>query len=347
MSEKVLFEVKNNIGVITLNSPKTLNSLDKEMCQLMAGKLESWQNSESIKAVILEGSGEKAFCAGGDVVALYKSMRDKDSYHKDFFNFEYHLDLLIHKYTKPIVVLGSGIVMGGGIGIMNGASHRVVTETTKLAMPEITIGLFPDVGGSYFLNQMPGNTGLFLGTTGARFNGSDALFTKMADAFIKNDLIEKLKEQLFEFEFTDDVTKDIDEVIAHFSSDSKESMPEANIEPRLKIINELANATNILDYKSKLESYQGDDVWIQKAVKTFLTGSPTSMAVIFEQVKRGKNLSIDEVFKMETKMALNFGSGHDFKEGVRALLIDKDGAPNWNPRNLNEVSDHLVEKHFN
>ena len=189
--ETLIAENGCQIGVITLNAEKTLNALSLDMIDLMAEQLALWSTDDNIALVLMQAAGEKAFCAGGDLQNLYQSMLthhasvDKDDvranqYACDFFNREYRLDYLIHTYPKPILCWGHGIVMGGGIGLMAGASHRVVTEKSRLAMPEIGIGLFPDVGGSYFLNRMPGKLGLFLALTGAMVNAADAKFTKLA-----------------------------------------------------------------------------------------------------------------------------------------------------------------------
>lgn len=349
MSEKILTEINNGVGVITLNALKALNSLDTDMCKGIANALESWRDNDEVKCVVLKSVGDKAFCAGGDVVSLYKSMKGGGEYHKDFFIHEYKTDLMIHQYKKPIVVLAKGIVMGGGIGIMNGASHRIVTESTKLAMPEITIGLFPDVGGSFFLNQMPGSAGMYLGLTGTRFNGADAIFTNMADYFLLDNKLGDLLDQFFQYEWTEDTHQDVTELVEHFSHECKEQMGVSTVEQHLDEINLICQGSSVADIKANFEAYldnEEQDKWFVRGMKSFLSGSPTSMAVIFEQIKRGKGLSIEEVFAVESKMAQNFGKGHDFAEGVRALLIDKDGSPNWSPATLAEVTPEIVERHF-
>ncbi len=342
--DKVLFEIRNALGIITLNSPKTLNSLDKDMCIAMAEKLESWANDEKVKAIILKGEGEKAFCAGGDVVSLYKSMTSRDEYHKDFFKHEYKLDLMIHEYQKPILCFASGVVMGGGIGIMNGSSHRIVTETTMMAMPEITIGLFPDVGGSYFLNKMPGRLGLYLGLTGARFYAGDALYLNMADHFVKSEFLKDIQEHLEKYEFTDDANSDVKEVILHFSNKSQKELKPSYLKNIENEINQLVAGNSIEEVDANIRSYTGDEPNIQRAIKTYTSGSPNSAAVIFEQIQKGKGKTIQECFKMEGKMALQFGESKDFPEGVRALLIDKDKNPNWEFKSVKEVGS--VEKYF-
>lgn len=350
MEKTVLFEIKNNIGIITLNSPKTLNSLSLDMINSMLDSLKSWENNHDVKSVLLQGNGEKAFCAGGDVVALYKAMAENNE--KDAFNFftaEYQLDQYIHEYKKPIICLANKIVMGGGIGIMNGAGFRVVTENTKLAMPEITIGLFPDVGGSYFLNKMPKGLGLFLALTGARFNGPDALYLKMADYFVTEEDLEPLKEELFRCAWSLDNQENynvINRILTAFDGKSKSLRPPSEIERLHKEIENLTNFSNVLELSNFWKDYKTEEPFIQRALKTFFSGSPTSAAVIFEQIKKGADLSISEVFKRELGMAKQFVKHHDFKEGVRALLIEKDNNPKWNPTTLEKITSDLVIEHF-
>jgi len=340
MEGPIYFTVENSIGHIWLNSPKTLNALSIEMILSMTEKLEIWENDPKVKAVIMLSTSERAFCAGGDVVSLYQAMVEEKNA-GEFFKYEYFLDEYIHKYKKPIIALADGIVMGGGIGIMNGASFRIVTERSMLAMPEITIGLFPDVGGSYFLNKMPGNVGKFLALTGARLNGADAKFVNMADYFIESALIPELKKALGEFNFDKNSLKDL------FKDFETKSTPqESEIKKRLEEINELAAPDDILKISKMWSSYSSEDKWIKRALGTFLKGSPTSAAVILEQIKRGKELTLDKVFEMEFNMAKQFTLHHDFKEGVRALLIDKDNNPKWDPASIEEVGSDLVNEHF-
>ena len=188
----------NKIVEIQLNAERSLNALTLDMIDLIQPKLDAWKEDDSVVCVLFDSAGEKAFCAGGDVVNLYKSMvgEGDPNFPTDFFTREYILDHTIHTYPKPIICWGNGIVMGGGMGLMNGCSHRVVTEKTHMAMPEVTIGLYPDVGGSWFLNHMPGRTGLFLGLTGNRMNAADALFLGLADRFIASELRGQVVEKL-------------------------------------------------------------------------------------------------------------------------------------------------------
>ncbi|TDJ09425.1 MAG: enoyl-CoA hydratase/isomerase family protein [Deltaproteobacteria bacterium] len=340
MEKAVYFSVENSIGHIWLNSPKTLNALSIEMIISMTEQLETWEDDSSIKAVIMLSTSERAFCAGGDVVSLYDAMVEEKNA-GEFFKYEYFLDEYIHNFKKPIICLADGIVMGGGIGIMNGASHRIVTERSMLAMPEITIGLFPDVGGSYFLNKMPGNVGKFLALSGARLNGADAKFVSMADYFISSEQVPVLKDALGNFNWHEDKLADLFKGLEH-----KSDVQESEIEKRLEEINKLADPDNIIEISKMWGEYQTEDKWLKRSVKNFLKGSPTSAAVILEQLKRGKGLTLGEVFAMESNMAQQFTRHHDFREGVRALLIDKDNNPQWNPAKVEDVDREHVLDHF-
>lgn len=340
MEGSVYFSVENSIGHIWLNSPKTLNALSIEMIISMTEKLEVWEDDPEVKAVIMLSTSERSFCAGGDVVSLYNAMVEEKNA-GEFFKYEYFLDQYIHKFKKPVIALADGIVMGGGIGIMNGASFRIVTERSMLAMPEITIGLFPDVGGSYFLNKMPGNVGKFLGLTGARLNGADAIFIHMADYFISSDQIPVLKDALGNFNWDEDKLEDLFKGL-----ENKSTAQESEVEKRLEEINKLANSEDIVEITKVWSEYQTEDKWLGRAIKSYLRGSPTSAAVILEQIKRGRGLTLEKVFEMESNMAKQFTLHHDFREGVRALLIDKDNKPQWNPAKVEDVSSELVENHF-
>ena len=345
MSEQpLLFERSGQMGIITLNAPKSLNSLTAQMCQDMAAQLTQWSTDATVYGVLIQSNLDKALCAGGDVVSLYHSMKKGENYHRDFFRYEYHLDLAIHQYPKPIVVFANGIVMGGGIGITNGASHRVVTETTRMAMPEITIGFFPDVGGSYFLGRMPRGLGKFLGLTGARLNAADTLFVQMADHFVPKESLPELRNQLLQADLSQNAREAITGLISAIPDQDKRPKPQ--LEPHGDTIEQLMTGENIHAIKDRLASFATEDRWLQRSIATFLSGSPTSMAVILEQISRGQNLTLEEAFAMEAIMARQFTERHDMQEGVRSLLIDKDQNPQWSPKDLSEVTPELVQSHF-
>ncbi|WP_444903193.1 enoyl-CoA hydratase/isomerase family protein [Microbulbifer sp. CnH-101-E] len=349
----VLFSRRGALAIATLNLPKALNALNLQMIDLLSAQLDQWADDDAVAAVWIDGSGDKALCAGGDVVALYEQSAaygetPEYCYTTEFFSREYRLDYQIHTYTKPIVVWGGGIVMGGGIGIMAGASHRIVTETTRMAMPEITIGLFPDVGGSWFLNRMPGRLGLFLGLTGAQFNGADALFAGMADRIIAQEQRETVLAALAALDYS------ASSAFNHrLISDCLKSCelsplqrPESQLREHYDQIQQLTDFASLPEVCAAISAYQGVDKWLQRAATTLAGGSPLTPWVVWEQLRRTRHLSLADVFRMELILAVNLCASGHFKEGVRALLIDKDRTPKWRPLSLEEISPQQLESCF-
>lgn len=342
------------IGVATLNSEKSLNSLSVEMVGLLDPKLRQWQDNADIVAVFLQGAGEKAFCAGGDIRRLYDTMQacgatQRNEYAESFFATEYQLDYLIHTYKKPFICWGHGIVMGGGIGLMSGASHRVVTQASRLAMPEINIGLYPDVGGTWFLNRTPGKTGLFLGLTGANINAADAIFIGLADRFIQQDFKSELLVSLQAQHWTNDSETNknlLNKTLRNFEQRSKPVLPESQVRAHFDLINELCDGDSCAEVAEKITSLQTDDKWMQKAAATLKAGCPMTAHLVWEQLHRGKFLTLKEVFEMEFVISVQCTKHLDFPEGVRALLVDKDGKPKWQHASVRDVPAAYVESHF-
>jgi len=340
------------IGIATLNSEKSLNALNMDMIQLLTPQLQTWKEDDSIALVLLEGAGEKSFCAGGDVVSLYKAMAteengksDPSNYIEQFFTAEYKLDYLIHRFEKPILLWGNGIIMGGGLGLMAGASHKVVTETARIAMPEITIGLYPDVGGSFFLNKMPDQVGLFLGLTGASMNCEDARFVGLGDYYVKHsyksDMIEKLL--LTKWGKTKSLNHDkLSEVLQGFQNISGKP-PVSEVKNHIDSISKMSNFNTLVDKVNYVLNIDIEDKWFNRAQKGLSHGSPFSAHLVYQQLKHAKGLSLGDCFRQELSMSVQCGRFGEFKEGVRALLIDKDGKPNWKFTDLNSVSqEHLA-----
>lgn len=358
------------VGVATLNAPKTLNGLTLDMTRLLASQLERWAADPQIALVVLRGAGDKAFCAGGDLHALHHSMLEhrgqasiENTYAGTFFAEEYALDYRLHTFPKPVLVWGDGIVMGGGMGLMMGASHRVVTETSRLAMPEISIGLFPDVGGTWLLNRLPGKTGLFMGLTGAQVGAADALFAGLADYHLPrqtwDDLLKTIAEANWvpcsaahQANYHDQRNAaltanhaQLHQVLAALSTSPVPAIGplqthQALIQ-RCCVSSDLDHvAANILALSAQ------EDVWLQRAAKTFAAGSPGSARLTFALLERVKRMSLADVYRTEWVAGLMAASHGDFAEGIRALLIDKDKQPKWSPATLKEASADWVEKFF-
>ncbi|RQO72965.1 enoyl-CoA hydratase [Aquitalea sp. FJL05] len=341
------------LGIATLNSEKSLNALTLEMIRLLQPQLAAWEADPNIAAVLLRGAGEKAFCAGGDVRALREALLADDSHPQPqvlaFFHEEYMLDYHIHCYAKPLIVWGHGIVMGGGLGLMAGASHRVATSATRIAMPEITIGLYPDVAGSWFLQRMPARVGLFLGLTGAPLNAHDALICNLADHVLDTDawplLLEQLQQQYWDAD-TATRSAQVSALLSQLEQAARSSLPASNVAPNLLAIHQLMTQGDLATVADALGNQDFDNDWLASAAKNFRHGCPVSAAVTWEIFQRARHLSLAEALRMELILSLNFCHKPDFREGVRALLVDKDRQPQWHYRQLADIPQDWVDSHF-
>ncbi|MCX4149972.1 MULTISPECIES: enoyl-CoA hydratase/isomerase family protein [Paraburkholderia] len=333
----------------TLNVPSRLNPLSLEMIDLLAPQLAAWAQDEQVVGVILNASGEKAFCAGGDVLDLYRSIRSTRSGEvpvraASFFEREYRLNHHIHRYPKPILCWGHGAVMGGGIGLMVGASHRVVTPTSRLAMPEIRIGLFPDVGGSWFLPRLPGKAGLFLALTGAQLNSSDACFLGMADYALPEGRLSTVLDQIVAEAWQGEPESDSARLSHLLEKYVEIDMPQSTMALHLARIDKVIGRDTISDIAPRLAALARDeDACLAQAGVNFVKGSPTSAVVAFEMQRRCRHLSLGEVFQLEYQAAVGCATHPDLVEGIRALLVDKDRHPRWQASSLDEVTFDQIE----
>lgn len=361
--EERLLESGLKIGYATLNTPKSLNALSLPMIDILLPQLKCWLSSSEIAIIVLQGSGDKAFCAGGDVVSIYHDLANKHEINArktlndeevlnclgvDFFTKEYELDQLIHHATKPILVWADGYVMGGGIGLVAGASHRVVTQKTVMAMPEVTIGLYPDVGASWFLNQMPPGVGLFLGLTGMTFNGHDATFLKLADHIINSENIALVNESLLDVAWTTNEKTNhlmLTDIINKFSL-SAEQQSEAFIENEIATIQKVTSFDNIIAIYQAIVSEKTTSDWFRQAQKKLSHGSPLSAHIIYQQLMACQGLSVTECFIKEFNLSLRCCQFAEFCEGVRALLVDKDKQPQWFYKNIAAVAEKQVKWFF-
>jgi enoyl-CoA hydratase/carnithine racemase len=395
MAEVVLFEElacdnQLKIGVVTLNSPRSLNALSGEMIDLLLPQLSQWKAKADIVAVFIQGEGEKAFCAGGDIVHMYNAMTQGRSAHEQndllvqenytperleklantanssdkieaYFTKEYQLDYLIHTFEKPFIVWGNGIVMGGGLGLMVGGSHRIVTENSRIAMPEMGIGLYPDVGASYFLNKMKPGVGLFLGLTGASINAMDALYSKLADNFVehrlKSDFVKALTQ--LPFALNDESTNEqalkanhdvIAQLINQLEKTSQVFLNANPIESQLSLyqntIEKLTSYENLSEIIDAIKAEKTTNNWFIKAQQALSRGSALSAQITFKQLDLGKTMSLSECFKMELGLSVRSGQFGEFSEGVRALLIDKDNKPAWRFADVASVEPSVIEWFF-
>lgn len=348
----VLFEERlatngKRIGIATLNAPKSLNGLSLDMARLLDARLADWASDDEIAMVVLQAAGEKAFCAGGDLRGLYDSMlafreagsediRD-NAYAREFFLVEYRLDYRIHTYPKPILVWGHGIVMGGGIGLMAGASHRVVTERSRLAMPEITVGLFPDVGGSWILKNIPDRLGLFLALTGAPLNAADALQVGLADYAVLDANRAAVLDALIDAQWGRDAKANA-VLLSSVLAANAANLDAGPLQQHIETIKTICAQLDLESIIAAIEAIESDDVWLSNAKATLASGAPGSARLAYELQQRASTLSLAETFRMEYVAALHSGARGDFFEGIRALLIDKDRNPRWNPATRAEAS---------
>lgn len=334
---------------VTLNAPKALNSLSLDMAKRLQPQLVDWDADANVAAVFIEGAGDKAFCAGGDIVQIYKGITGEGdaAYPDAFFEHEYRLDYTLHTLRKPVVTWGDGITMGGGLGILVAGSHRVVTENARLAMPEITIGLFPDVGGTWFLNRMPGRAGLFLGLTGSHMNAGDALFTGLADRFLPAEARDDILNGLAAVEDWSEPHHAVGRVLRKRAHDDDRHAPASNVRKHLDRINDVTDADTLAEIVAAIRGLESDDdKWLAKAAASLDSGCAVTAHLVHEQIRRGAHLSLRDCFQRELKMARQCVRHPDFREGVRALLIDKDGKPNWRFASVAEVPHDYVEAHF-
>jgi enoyl-CoA hydratase/carnithine racemase len=344
---------EGKLGRITLSVAATLNSLTLEMVDMLQAQLDAWRDDQDIAAIFIEGAGEKAFCAGGDVQALHESAVAKPGgpceYAEAFFTREYRMNYTLHTYPKPIICWGHGIVMGGGLGVMAGCSHRIVTEKTRIAMPEVTIALFPDVGGSWFLNHMPGKSGQFLALTGASINAADAIYTGMAGRFISSEHKDEGVEPLLRQSWSDDVSANhalVKHTLRPFSEQRVSQCPGGQVEPHLGTINTLCDGDDIHEIIDNIVGQQTQDPWLVRARESLAHGSPMAALWIHRQLMETRHASLREVFQSEIQLVTNIVRHPEFTEGVRALLIDKDRSPKWQFSASRDIPSEVLDAFF-
>lgn len=340
-----------DLGIATLDDPGRLNALNLAMVRRLDAALKDWLADPTIAVILLRGAGDKAFCAGGDVRGLRDAILAHDAPDPNpaaeaFFSEEYRLDHRIHTSDKPIVVWGSGIVMGGGLGLLAGARHRVVTETSRIAMPEVAIGLFPDVGGSWFLRRMPGRCGLFLGLTGVSMGGADACFTGLADHLLRAEDATAVVQALRAITWPAAMAARHDRVHTLLSGFARPDTAPSAVAAHADTIAALTAGDDLAALHARITGYDGDDPWLQRAATGLAAGSPTSVALVWALWQRCRHMSLAEVFRTELIVALQCCAHPDFPEGVRALLVDRDRQPQWSPAQLSAVSDALIDAHF-
>lgn len=333
-SSDIVFEQHGGLGLVTLERPKALNALTLPMCTALDEQLEAWSRDAAIRTIAIEGEGERAFCAGGDVRTIWEAGRRGDPLTADFFRAEYRLNRRIRTCGKPYVALIDGITMGGGVGVSVHGSHRIASERTMIAMPETGIGLFPDVGATYVLPRLPGRLGVYLGMTGARVTAADALYCGLATHYVPSARLGAVVEALGSASAPE-------AVLADFAA-TPETGPA--LAAHRETIDRCFAAESVEGICAALEADGG--AFAAETLETLKSRSPTSLKVTLEALRRGAGLSFDDAMVMEYRLSQACMAGHDFYEGIRALIIEKDNAPKWSPDTLEGVSPELVERHF-
>lgn len=344
-TDDVLFEKRGSIGLITLNRPKALNALSLAMIRVMLPQLKAWSADPAIGAVVIQGAGDKAFCAGGDVRAVYDAGLAAKAdgtidrgMTADFFREEYVLNHAIHNFPKPFIALVDGISMGGGVGLSVHGPIRVATERMLFAMPETGIGLFPDVGGGWFLPRCPGELGTYYALTGARAKAADALALGYATHYVPSDRLPSLTDALAASNWADARTAET--ILAGFVADAGRP---AILDDKPAIDRCFAH-DRVEDILAALKA--DGSAWAAGMLERLSGLSPTSMKVSLRQLRLGRTMSYDRIVTMEYRLSQACMIGRDFYEGIRAVLVDKDKTPRWQPASLDDVSDDMVASYF-
>ena len=330
-NSEILFERRGAAGIATLNRATALNAVTHDMVRALARQLDAWARDDAVTRVVITAAGERAFSAGGDIRALYELGRaERQAEMLTFWRDEYPLNALIKRYRKPYVALIDGIVMGGGVGVSIHGSHRVAGDRFSFAMPEVGIGFFPDVGATWFLPRMPGELGTWCALTGDRLKTADALAAGIATNHVRSERFPDLLDALCG-------NVSVDAVLGAFAE------PVGQPTAAQKQIDRLFAGDRVEDILERLEA--GDE-WAVKTAATIRTKSPLSLKIALAQVRRGGDWSFEECMRTEFRIVSRIVYGHDFYEGVRAVIVDKDNAPRWRPATLGEITDADVEQHF-
>ena len=340
----ILFEemsgVDGSLGLMTLNRPQALNSLNHTMILAMHAQLQTWEKANHIKAVVIRAVPGKAFCAGGDLRLIYSHKQTNHPAATKFFYDEYQLNRFIFHYPKPYIALLDGITMGGGVGISIHGSHRVVTEKLIFGMPETTIGFFPDIGGTYFLPRLPHHLGYYLGLTGARLNSQDCVALGIGTIQVKSEALPEIVEKLAQTSMRNEAHRVVSAVLEDFKTFADQS----NLMHQQKLIDQCFSLETMEEILQKLE--KGTDTFSTDTLATLAKKSPTSLKVTLRALHLGSELDFDSCMRQEYRMTCRFLQSHDFIEGIRALIIDKDQSPHWKPRRLQDVAVEQVEDYF-
>jgi enoyl-CoA hydratase/carnithine racemase len=341
---EILLERQGGLGIVTLNRPQALNTLSLAMYRRFDPQLIAWGADETVRAIIVRGAGNRAFCAGGDVRAIHDARREgggSGDYKADFFREEYRLIGRVHRFPKPYIALVDGITMGGGCGVSINGGFRIASERTVFAMPEVHIGLFPDVGASRFLNLCPGRIGLYLALTGARVRAADALYCGFATHYVPHARLGELTAALARLDWTKgEPAQQVEAAIAQFAADAGE----ARLPALQAAIDRCFSSGSVEAIVAALRQERAP--WAAEALAAIARASPISLKITFRQLMLGRGMSVEEALTLEYRMTQHVMAGHDFFEGIRALLVDKDNRPRWEHASLEDVGEAEVARYF-
>jgi enoyl-CoA hydratase len=329
-----------NLGVITLNRPEVLNALNQSMVKAIHAQLQQWKDAKQIKAVVIRAAEGRAFCAGGDLRDMYDRVKEHNLSASSFFHDEYQLNQYIFHFPKPYIAFLDGITMGGGVGLSIHGSHRIVTQQTLFAMPETGIGFYPDVGGTYFLTKIPCKIGYYLGLTGTRILSDDCVSLGVAQAKILRETFPALLAELQNATFSQDPSQSVTEIINEFAI----PIVDSPFIEQGKEIETCFSSSTIEEVMAVVGRSQSD--LCQKAASLFANKSPTSLKVTLQALQKSEKLSFDACMQQEYQMTCRFLKEHDFAEGIRAVIIDKDQKPQWQPSSLESVTPQMVNAYF-
>lgn len=343
--QEIVVSVADGVGRILLNRPKALNALTLDKIRVMDQTLRAWAEDDAVHCVVIEGAGDKAFCAGGDIRKLYDAGKAGDkAFLSAFFGEEYRLNRLIKMFPKPYVALMDGITMGGGVGVSVHGSHRVCSERTVFAMPETGIGMLPDVGGTYFLPRLPGATGMYLALTGARMRAADCLYTGVATHFVPHERHKEVLAALCEAERNATTHEDMQTAVTCVLDMFYEEPGAAPLAVQRDAVKRCFSGGSVEEILKNLQDEGGE--WAENTLATLHTKSPTALRVAFRQMQVGAQLDFDRCMQIEYRLSQRLAGSPDFLEGVRAVIIDKDNAPQWNPSTLADVDPAGVDALF-
>ncbi len=342
MSADVLIRQQGGLGRITLARPAALHALDTPMCAAILEAVQAWADDPSVQLLWIDHQeGTRGFCAGGDIRMLAESGAGDASEARDFFRTEYRMNAALEAFPKPILTLIDGVTMGGGVGLSVHGSHRIATERTVFAMPETGIGLFPDVGGAWFLPRLRGELGTWLALTGARLKGADVAAARVATHFMPSELIPALTKQLEAADFSAGAAELLNEILGRLTH----AVPAGSFEAHRDTIDRCFSFDAAEDILAALDTDGGD--WARTEAATIRSKSPETVKVALRQLRAGR---VAETFEDNMRMEFRIGwrkvQSADFLEGVRAVIIDKDNAPAWKPARLEEVSEADVARYF-